>query len=575
MNRLKKRDMTAQQEMNRDPMSRAAARQLWWLGLLGTAAFVALMGVLSWASSLTGSGSETFGAVDVEAGAISIAIRFEPPQLDHTRMNDVVSGMIAGHVLEGLTRYDAGGRAVPGVAERWDVRPDGATFWLREEARWSDDKPVTAHDFVFSWQTTVDSATASQYAFIFYVIKNAEAINAGTLPRDSLGVRAIDDRTLEVEFENPVPYFDKLVAFQTFLPLREDFYRSRGGRYAADATDMLFNGPFQMTRWVHGSNIRLEKNPLYWNRDTIRLNVIDIPYMTADNGARLNLYRDGQLADVDHLSADALDDVLKQRWPLGRFADGSVWYLSLNMAPGRLTSNYHFRKALQLANDNGELLYKVLKVPSFTPTDTLFPSWLRGEHKLFGQEYPAPTVTPNLAAAREHLELARQELGVDVFPPLVVLSDEAPVASKHGEYLQNHLMRTLGLEIRLDRQIFKQRLAKSLAGDFDIAILGWGPDYDDPLTFGDLFASWNLQNYGRYNSAEYDAQVRIAQQSIDQGARMAAFGKMQHLLNEDVVIIMNYERGVMYIQDPRVKGVARRAVGAEPDYTSAYLVDAP
>jgi oligopeptide transport system substrate-binding protein len=417
----------AEPQLSREPMSRAALRQLVWLGTLGLVALIVLMTALAWASSRTGGRPETFGAVDFERNAISTSIRFEPRQLDTTRTNDTTSGMIVGHVIEGLTRYDANANIKPGVAERWDIRADGATFWLRNDARWSDGAPVTAHDFVFAWRTVVDPATASQYAFIMYAIKNAEAINNGKLPREMLGVRAVDDRTLEVEFENSAPYFDKLVAFYTFNPIREDFYRSRNGRYGADVEDLLFNGPFVMTRWVHGSNIRLEKNPGYWNRDAVKLDLVDIPYITSDLTARLNLYRDRQIADVDHLTAEALDQVLPERWPIGRFSDGSVWYLMPNQRPGRATANYHLRKALQLANDNGELLYKVLKVPSFAPTDSFFPAWLRGVHGLFRQEHPAPVVTPNLVEARRHLALARQELGVEEVPELVVLSDNSPV----------------------------------------------------------------------------------------------------------------------------------------------------
>jgi oligopeptide transport system substrate-binding protein len=184
-------------------------------------------------------------------------------------------------------------------------------------------------------------------------------------------------------------------------------------------------------------------------------------------------------------------------------------------------------------------------------------------------------IVPDIPAARAELELARKELGLDAFPPIVILVDDTATGVKNAEYLQNQLMRTLGLEIRIDRQIFKQRLAKTEAGDFDIALVGWGPDYDDPLTFGDLFSSWNLNNHGKYNNPELDAQVRIAQQSIDQAERMAAFGKIQQILIDDVVIVTNYERGVMYIQDPRLKGVVRKAIGFEPDYTNAYLVEAP
>jgi oligopeptide transport system substrate-binding protein len=567
--------MSERQQVYRDPMSRAAARQLLRLGVLGTAGFVAVLALLSWAASLTGSGVSDVPAIDVEAGAIAISIRQEPPQLDHTRMSDVIGGMIVGHILEGLLRYDRYGGVEPGVAERWDIRTDGATFFLREDALWSDGKPVTAHDFVFSWRRVADPATASRYAFIFYAIKNGEAINSGKMPPEMLGVRAIDDRTLEVEFENPVAYFDKLVAFPTFMPIREDFYVSRNGRYAADAEDLLYNGPFVMTRWVHGANLRMEKNPLYWNRDEIRLNTIDVPYITEDASARINLFWDGKIANVDHMPVESLDLALKQRWPIGRFSDGSVWYVSFNQRPDRLTANYHLRRALQLVNNSSELVYKVLKVPSYAVAQSMFPSWLRGGDALFQQEYPPPTVLPDIDEARRELALAKQELGVAELPPLVLLSDDTPIGTKHSEYLQNLFMRTLGIEVRLDKQIFKQRIAKSEAGEFDMAILGWGPDFDDPLTFGDVFASWNLVNYGRYNNPALDEQVRITQRALDSKTRMDAFGEIQRILFEDAVILMSYERSVMFVEDPRLKGVSRRPIGPEPDYTGAYLVASP
>jgi oligopeptide transport system substrate-binding protein len=319
----------------------------------------------------------------------------------------------------------------------------------------------------------------------------------------------------------------------------------------------------------------MEKNPNYWNRDAVKLNVVDIAYITPDAVARLNLFQDGRVVDVDYLPGEALDQVLQQRWPLGRFNDGSVWFLQLNHRPERLTSNYNFRKALQLANDPSELVYKVLKTPSYTPATSFFPSWLKGEDGLFRQEYPPPQVRTDVAAAREHLELAKQELGIDRFPPIVLLSDDTPAAITHSEYLQDYLRRTLGLEIRIDRQNFRQRLAKAEEGAFDMVIYGWSPDFDDPLSFGDLYASWNLNNNGKYNNPELDAQVRIAQQSLDQGVRMAAFGEIQRILIEDVVILLSYERGVLYVQDPRLKNVARRAIGPYTDYSYAYIVENP
>jgi oligopeptide transport system substrate-binding protein len=558
----------------RDPMSRHAVRQVLWLGAIGTAGFVALMVALAWASSATGGGSPVGRAIDVETKTITRALAQEPPQLDSTRATDQVSIFVLGHIMEGLLRYDASNRLVPGVAERWDVRSDGATFWLRDDARWSDGRPVTAHDFAFAWRTILDPTNASEYAFILYYLKNAEAINAGRMPPEALGVTAAGDLVLEVEFERPVAFFDKLVAFAVYFPVREDFYVSRDGRYGADAEDLLYNGPFMMTRWAHGAHVRLEKNPHYWNRDTVRLNVIDMPYVTSDTGAVVNLFKDGSIVSAT-LGAEQLDDAMKLRWNLGRYSDGSVFYLDFNFRPGRLTSNLHLRKALQYINDPGELVNKVIALPGYQPAVSLFPAWLTGVERSFRQEYPPLAITPDLETARQHLELAKRELGVAELPPLVLLTGDAPIANKQAEYFQNLFSRALGIEIRIDKQIFKQRLEKMTSGDFDIVAAGWGPDFADPLTYGDLYASWNGNNRGKYNNPELDEQVRIAQNSVDPKTRMDAFGEIQRILIEDAVHLPNYERGNVYVQDPQLKGVVYRAVGTDPDYSQAYLVENP
>jgi oligopeptide transport system substrate-binding protein len=554
-------------------MSRAAVRQLLLLGILCVVGLAGLVAVLGWLSSFTAMGTAALPAIDAETRTITTSIRNEPPNLDSMRATDATSIMVFAHIIEGLLRYDQRGNLVPGVAERWEVGTSSATFWLREDALWSDGKPVTAHDFVFAWRTAVDPATASQYAFIMYPVRNGEAINRGELPPAELGVRAAGERVLEVEFENPIAYFDKLVASQTYLPVREDFYKSHEGRYGADASDLLYNGPFVLASWVHGASLRFEKNPTYWNRDAVKLNVIDIAYMTRDANARLNLFQDGRVADVDYLPGEALDQVLQQRWPLHRYNEGSVWMLQVNHRPGYATANYHLRRAMQLANDPAELVYKVLKTPSYTVAESLFPAYIKGERGLFREEYPPPRVNVDLAAARAEVELAKRELGVAELPELVLLTDDTPAAVTHSEYLQEYWRRVLGLTIRIDRQNFRQRLAKQETGEFDVVIYGWSADYDDPLSFADLYASWNLNNHGRYNNPELDAQVRIAQQSLDQSVRLRAFAEIQRILIEDAVTILAYERGVMYVEDARLKGVARRAMGASPDYTMAYIAE--
>ena len=146
-----------------------------------------------------------------------------------------------------------------------------------------------------------------------------------------------------------------------------------------------------------------------------------------------------------------------------------------------------------------------------------------------------------------------------------------PISSIQSEYYQQVFKKHLGLDIKIDKQIFKQRLAKMLSGDFDMVLAGWGPDYDDPLTFGDLFASWNLNNRGQYKNPELDKWVRIAQNEQDTQTRMDAFGEIQRILVEDAVILPNYERGITYVTHPQLKGMVRRAVGPDPDYSNAWI----
>ncbi len=559
---------TAPAEPASSPAPVLDTEALWQLLKLGVGAFAALVVVL-WALSLWNEGGAG-QAVDAATGTVTLSLTQEPPQMDSTRGTDSVSFRILGHVMEGLLRYDENNRLVGGVAERWQAGEDGWTFHIRPDARWHTGEPVTAHDFVFAWRKVLDPANASQYAFILYGMENAEAVNRGEMPLEALGVRAVDDRTLEVRLAQPLPYFGKLTAFATYNPINEAFYESREGRYGANAEDMLYNGPFVIDDWVHGASLRLTKNPNYWDVERIRLNVIDHAYITTDTNATLNLFKDRKVA-LASLNAENLDDALRQRWKINRFADGSVYYIGLNHRPERLTRNRNLRKALQAVNDPAELVYKIIKLPGNLPGESLFPVWLKGVSGYFRQEYPAHQHAPDVEEGRRLLALAVDELGLDALPPLVMLIGDSPSARKQAEYYQNRFKETLGIDIKIDQQIFKQRLAKMTAGEYDLVAAGWGPDYDDPMTFGDLFTSWNENNRGRYASEALDAAVDVARASSDPKTRMDAFAVVQDIIYDDAAILMNYEAGSVYVADPRVKGVVRRAVGTDPDYTNAWI----
>ncbi len=511
-------------------------------------------------------------SVNFETQTITIALTQEPPQLNGMKATDQVSILILSHVMEGLTRYDRRGNIVPGVAERWEINDKDATFWLREDALWSDGEPVTAHDFVFAWRNALKPETASEYAFILYPLLNGEAINKGEMDAARLGVEAIDDRTLHIRFERPTGYFDKLTAFVTYFPARQNFFESRDQRFGADATDLLYNGPFQISQWVHSASLRMTKNPYYWDRSNITLNAINADYITADTRSRLNLFIDGKIVSTE-LDGETYKDALTQRFRIRRFTTGTVFFLEYNHRDNRITRNLNLRRAIQHVFDPDEMVNKVLATPGNLPGKSLFPVWLKGKHDKFRQEYRAPEAPLDLNQARQYLAQAKAELGLATLPPLVLLVGDSPTAAKQAEYLQGKLKATLGLDIKIDIQTFKQRLAKMTAGEFDIVAAGWGPDFDDAMTFGDLLTPWNLNNRGRYNNPAYDEQVRIAMNSADPAVRMDAMGKVQQIVFDDAVILPQYEQGVIYLLHPALRVVVRRVVGADPDYTYAQVIE--
>ncbi len=198
---------------------------------------------------------------------------------------------------------------------------------------------------------------------------------------------------------------------------------------------------------------------------------------------------------------------------------------------------------------------------------------MKGVTKTFRKEFPISPVKVNVAEAKTLMEKGMKELGIKAPLSLVFLTTDGELAAKEAEYMQNLFKTTLGIDLKIDKQIFKQRLAKQQAGEFDILSAAWGPDYMDPMTFVDLFSSWNGNNSGQWSNADYDKHVRNAMSTVDQKVRMAAMGEAEKILLEELTIIPTYERTLMYIQSKRLTGVIRRITGADPDFTETKIVE--
>lgn len=509
-------------------------------------------------------------AVDFDKQQVTIALTQEPPNLNTMRTTDLVSFFVLGHIMEGLLRYDKRGRLIPAVAESWYMQDREVVFKLRKEALWSDGKPVTAYDFEFAWRKMVDPEFAAPYAAILFPILNAEAIHKGDKPGSSLGVEAVNAHTFKVTLEVPLAYFPGMMVHSAFYPVREDFFLQQGEKYGADPAHLLYNGPFKLSQWTHGASLTMDKNPAYWDADQITLNQIKIGYITEDNRARLNLFRDNSIA-VARLDAETMKAAVSQRLKVRTFVTGGIAYLQFNMREERPSHIKSLRKAIQATLDPEVFVNKVIAVPGYKPAFSLFPSWINGAEGKFLEEYPPIVSTPNPRNAKQWIVEARKSFR-NAIPPLTLLTVSSPTGLKIAEYVQGLLKTELDLVIRIDNQTFKQYLVKANAGDFDISIASWYPDFDDIMTYADLLASWNPNNRGRYQNERYDHWLGIVQKSANSRDRMRAGAELQKIIHEDAMVIPLLETGSAFLQHPQLKGLVRRVIGPDPDYTYARII---
>ncbi len=505
--------------------------------------------------------------IDVDNRTITISLQSEPPNLDSSLSQDTTSAQILALTNEALVGIGERGKIMPGVAERWELGDREATFYLRDSAVWADGRPVTAHDFVYAWRRLVDPATgASGSAFFAYVLENAQAILAGELPITALGVRAESDRVLKVQLSRPVPYLLTVLSGTGYLPLREDFVEAQKGRFGAEAQNMLSNGPFVMNSWIHNSAIKFTKNPTYWNREQINLAQLNVGYITSDVRSLLNVYKSQELAAL-RLNEEILGDAAQAGFRIRKAPTNCLAWLVMNVRPGRPTANLKLRQAIRLAFDRDRYVNKIVGLPGTRKIESVFTRRIKGVSGSFQKEYPAPAIGFDPAAARGLIEEARRELGVSVLPPIVLLANET--RQIEAEFIQAQLGSALGLDVKVDKQTFKQAIAKMNKGDFDIARAGFcGGAIMDPVFFAGIFVSNGPFNNGGYDNPEYNRLMDLTHATGEPLLRMDAFGKLQQLLFDDVTIIPTHESSYVYLEDVRLKGIMRYPV---VDFSGGYV----
>ncbi len=572
----------------------------------------------NWLKSITASGLclamlAGCGGGGASSGSVSVNLASEPPEMLSFLNTDSTSGNVLRHVMEGLVTLDENNKAIPGVAKEVPTKENGGisedgktvTFKLNPEAKWSDGTQVTAKDFEFAWDQLFSPTNGAGYASTWspLIVGATDYLNvAATLQQEFVdakkakketdkdgntkvvinkdaqaeydkilkdrtakalegkGWKAVDDTTFTVQLTGPYVYFVNLMAFYNFAPLQQKAYENGGGleKYANDMEGFLGNGPFKFKEWKHDDKIVLEKNENYWNKDAIKLNEITFR-MISDTNTMLNEFENGTI-DMIGLTGEQANNLKKDGKNVLNYADGSVWYFEFNHKSKGL-NNAKVRKALSLAYDGDAYIKTVKGDQSTLATAFTAPTVDNGDfNKSLGNLYQRPTSEKDYADLKNLLAegLKEEGLSIDNFT-VTILGDTGDDALKQYAFFQEQWQKHLGIKVKINQVEFKTRIANMQSGNFDIVFAGWSADYDDPMSYLDLWLTGGGNNHGHYSNPQYDQLIAKALVSGDANERKELFAKAEKIIAEDYPIGIIYNRVRSYICSDKLTGVVRNA----------------
>ena len=477
----------------------------------------------------------------------------EPQNLDPHVVTGVPEHHIIMALLEGLVSEDPHGiTPQPGTAERWDVSPDQTvyTFYLRKDARWSNGDPVTAHDFVRSYRRALAPSLASEYAYMLFVMKGAEEFNTGKITDfNEVGVKAVDDHTLQVTLNAPTPYFLSLLLHYSWFPLhlptieRYGPLYERGNRWTKPGR-FVGNGPFVLEEWKVNHVIVVHRSPTYWDAAHVKLNKIFF-YCIESSDTDERAFRSGQLHKTYELPATKIDSYREKHRDLLHVDPflGTYFY-ELNTSKPPLNDK-RVRRALAMSIDREGIVKNVTRgdqIPAyhFTPPGTA--------------GYTARAKFPfDIAGARKLLAAAGFPDGKGL-PPIEILFNTLESHRSIAEAVQEMWKQNLGIEVRLLNQEWKVYLDSKRTGNYQVARYGWIGDYPDPNSFLDLWVTGGGNNDSRWSNSEYDRLIREAGRTADLAKRLEVFQQAEAVLLEEMPIVPIYFYTRVYAMRTSVKG---------------------
>jgi len=508
-------------------------------------------------------------AVEEVAQDLRININTEPPSLHPGLAKDTTSGTVLRQVFEGLTRISPEGVAEKAAAEDIQVSDDQTvyTFKLRDMV-WSNGDPVVAKDFEYAWKWALDPNNQSEYAYQLYYIKGGEAANTAGGSLDEVGIKSVDEKTLEVTLENPTPYFLELTAFYTYLPINSKIAEANAN-WANDAGDnYTTNGPFVMAEWSHSDKILLKKNEQYWDKDSVKLNSIEM-IMINDPNTELSMFDNGELdwagAPTGALPTDAMQH-LKDEGRLNTEAIAGIYNYKFNVTKAPF-NNVNIRKAFAHAINRQELIDNITQGGQIPAMAIVPPS-------MFSENEKGYFPDNDIEKAKEFLQKGLEELGykdVSEFPAVTLSYNTSEAHQKIAQAIQDMWKTNLGVEVELNNQEWAVYLDSLHSLDYQVGRLGWLGDFNDAINFLEMYrdADGGNNNTGWENAKFKELIIKSATEG-DAAKRLQILKDAEAIFMDEMPVAPIYFYTNSWVQVDNLKGVAVSGLG-DVQYKWAYF----
>lgn len=513
----------------------------------------------------SGDATAIFTPKTVDAAkTISLNAGMEPTGLNTLTSTYAIEFSLFKHMYENLVTLDDDDNTVPGAAESWDYDEDTLTytFHLRKDGVWTNGDPVTAKDFEFAWSQALNPEVASDYAYFLYFIKNAEKYFNGEVTWDEVGVKVVDDYTLEVTLEQPTPYALFLFSFGTLAPINQRFYEAVGADlYSTEAQYFCTNGPFALTEWSHNDKIVMQKNDAWHGAADVEVEEIDWKIIT-DANAALSSFLAGDLDMVGLGTGELIKQATAAGATIQSYTDGTAFYIYFNNNDQYL-SNVNLRRALFNAIDAQKEIDTVWQNDNEPMTSFTAPGVAAADGTSFagkvGELY-APS--RDQEKAKEYLATALSELGCtvdDLSAHLSIDCGDSATSIAEASFYQEQWRQVLGIEVTVNSMITKQGSQNRKTGNYVMSVTGWGPDYNDPNTFLDLWVTDGGNNQTGFSNERYDELIDLASKETDLEKRESYFIECEQIIADQLPIGPAFWRAPSYACSDKIKGGMHRS----------------